>query len=244
MINDKSFISFNLGSGRKLYNKIKGDEIMNCKNNDKIVKFGDKIYVLVVYIILPILVTIVNYFILNKFLVEYVSSVNFRGLSVSNSEYTIQKIFKPFISSMVLIISLIVSMILIKTINYFFNKYNEKFVARFNVKFAKKVILLISILIALLSAIAYFYSSTDYFEYFRYGIETKDISLPYLPLKPIPSIQGGNINSDEATLLYQFIYFSANLIKKVEEVFDLIIAMTGVILIPLIIKIERSKSEE
>lgn len=167
------------------------------------------------------------------------SAVNIGGVSALNSKYTVETIFTPFVSSLLLIISLLAAIIIIKVINRIWYKSDEKF----NVKFSKKIIFWLTILIALLTTIAFFYSQSHSFEYWSYGVENVEKASNYLPLTPIPAIRGGNITSDSAPILYQMVYFGANLLKQIEDKFNLIIAMTSAILIPLIIKIEKSEEK-
>lgn len=218
--------------------------IINNKRNNRINKKisktfeeGSKIYVLGVYVLMPIVITIIAYFMLYNYLIYYISSVNIVGSSFENSKYTIERIFTPFISCLVLIISLLTVGGIIKIINFFFKN-------KFSIKFARKIIFYGSISVLLLSAITFFYTRANTFEYWNYGIKNTSTEMIYIPLVQRPSVHGGNITSDAAPLLYRIIHFFANLFKEMGDKYDLIISMSGAILIPLKIEINKHDLDE
>lgn len=206
-------------------------------NKNKTIENGSNTYVLLVYVILPIVVTCGVYYVLYNYLIKYTSSVNIGDFSIINSKYTIEKIFTPFISCVLLIISLLVSVVAIKFIKHIWKK-------QISVIFGKKIIFYGSILVLLLSAITFFYSRADSFEYWNYGIENTNTEMNYLPLIQIPSIRGGNITSEAAPPLYRVIHFLANLLKTIVDEFDLLITMSGAILIPLKIEVNKYDLKE
>lgn len=204
----------------------------------KIKEFVNRHYVFIVYVVIPIVVICLTYFVLYKYLKEYVSSTKVDDIIIENSQDTIDRVFAPFISSLLIIIGLLVTIVVIKFIDSFCDKNNQKFDALY----AKKILFIVTILTGLLSAIVFFYSRANSFEYWNYGIKNIKIIEGYFKLEHIPSIRGGNLTSEKAPIFYRVIYCLANLLEKVKDYFDIIISFVGAVLIPLSIKYEKTNS--
>lgn len=199
-------------------------------NRKKKLKNENVWYVFLVYVVVPIVVTMLLGLI-RKPLIKYMSSLKGGNMEIYNSADILNRIYAPFISSVLFLLGLICTFIIIKCVNKIMDKNGKKF----NVPVAKKIVFMVSAVAAVMAVVTLIYSKANTFKCFEYGIASKDIeeSLQYIPLKSIPSIQGGNLRSTDDPLLYKFIYHCSNEMEKVEENLGFWCTTISAVLIPL-----------
>lgn len=213
--------------------QVKKEQKENIRNKIK----ESKIYVFLVYVVIPIVITI-GIFQLKRVGVNYMSSLKIEGVEVLNSSYSIERYYQPFISSMLIIIAIILSWCVVKVCDFFWDNNAVKF----DLKFAKGIMFIISVCTIIATVITIIYSKADSFDYGRYGISVSNLEdttkKMYIPLEIIPSFNSIGISSPSAPYLYTVAQITSYMMKYVGNNIGLIAAIIAAILIPLKVRIE------
>lgn len=189
-----------------------------------------------IYVIFPVFITIFI-FSFKECLINYMSNMKIDGVIFVNSASARNKIFTPYLSSILLVVSLLFTILFAYLCDKFLNKENKKF----NLYYAKNILFYLGIVSITIATVVFMYAKSYTFEHWKYGyseetiikvIEGKNETL-YIPLEEIPSIESAGITSSNASVIYNINVKLSQIVSGIISNLEFMIAILGTILIPL-----------
>ena len=210
------------------------------KNVNSKVGWWKKNLLSILYIIIPTIITLVLFQFKNGLVAQMQTTKAGEG-NIENSTYMINHVAAPFVSCLLLSLSIILSILVMKLISYFTKK-------QLTLQNEKSWMYCIEVLLILTSAFIAIYTLATGFEYWKYGYDLSELKnametgdLAYLKLSPIPRLQSEGRYSSDSGLLYivalRMAQFSRTSIKNL----DIYTAIFSAMLIPLKIAAHRKE---